>query len=133
MGLQAIVRPRLDRDSHTLSLTLLRVSDSLVDIQPGVPREGVMQTRNELLTVVFRHGHEGTSHDTVDDSQSGETIFETLNRLTCTRPCRRCGLTLSAGRSYLELVRTGRIELESLASRWAEDSAVQLVVGRSRM
>lgn len=62
MRLQTIIRPRLNRDPHTLALPLLRILDGLVNIVPRMPAQRVVQARDEFMSVVFGHGHECAAH-----------------------------------------------------------------------
>ena len=64
MRLQTVIRPRFNRDTDTLALPLLGILDGFIDVLSRMSAQGVMQTRNELVSIVFRHGHECSSHDT---------------------------------------------------------------------
>ena len=63
MRLQAVIWPRLDRDSNTLCLALFRELDRLVDVLGRVPAQGIVQACDEFVAIVLGHGHECAAHE----------------------------------------------------------------------
>jgi len=76
--LQAVIRPRLDGDTNTFDLAQLGKSgtfslsmllhdgvsllDGLVDILARMSTQGIMESGDELVSIILRHGHECTAH-----------------------------------------------------------------------
>jgi hypothetical protein len=79
---QAVIWSRLDRDTDTLGLGLLRESDGLVDVGPGEARKGVVKLSDEGVSIGFRHGHECPSHDA---AKANEDVLESQSRLETKR------------------------------------------------
>lgn len=65
MRFQTVIRPRFYRDTDTLALSLLGIFDCFINVLPCMSTQSVVQPRDEFVSVVFRHGHERSSHDTV--------------------------------------------------------------------
>lgn len=50
--------------------------DSLVNVLSSVTTQGIVKPSNEFMAVVFRHGHERPSHDTVIQSGKKNPLFK---------------------------------------------------------
>jgi len=70
---QTVIRSRLDRDPNALDLCLLREANGLVDVRSSESRHGVVELSDEVVAVIFWHGHEGPSHDTEEAQKRRKT------------------------------------------------------------
>lgn len=60
--LQAVIWTRLNCNTYTFGLTLLRIGNCLVNVVGGVSRKSIMEVSDEVVSVFLIQGHEGTTH-----------------------------------------------------------------------